>query len=142
MALHIIVVLFHLHLIKREHGIICGYYFFYLYSLKKLKQTCQQSHQVQISQQLVNKLGFRGNASTTDQVHRITVGELQDSIPQSSSMGLRSSIRSGLVQKLNSLPTKQQLLQCYLPDKYFRIKKDDAYFELKKVRVGVPQGSV
>jgi hypothetical protein len=35
-----------------------------------------------------------------------------------------------------------QILQSYITDRYFRIKQEEAYSELKEIKAGVPQGSV
>jgi len=36
----------------------------------------------------------------------------------------------------------RQLLKSYLSDRYFRVKQEDEYSELKKIKDGVPQGSI
>jgi len=34
-----------------------------------------------------------------------------------------------------------QMLKSYLSDRYFRVKQEDEYSELKQIKAGVPQGS-
>jgi hypothetical protein len=50
----------------------------------------------------------------------------------------------GLNHKLKlPLPVQySSILESYLSDRYFRIKHKDAYSDLRKIHVGVPQGSV
>jgi len=50
----------------------------------------------------------------------------------------------GLNCKLRTILPKQyaENLESYLTERFFRIKQGDAYFELKEIKAGVPQGSV
>jgi hypothetical protein len=50
----------------------------------------------------------------------------------------------GLNHKLKLLLTFQysSILESYLSDRYFRIKHEDAYSDLRKIHAGVLQGSV
>ena len=38
--------------------------------------------------------------------------------------------------------TYSQILESYITDRYFRVKQEETYSELKEIRAGVPQGSV
>jgi len=35
-----------------------------------------------------------------------------------------------------------KILESYISERYFRIKQEDAYSDLRKIQAGVPQGSV
>lgn len=51
---------------------------------------------------------------------------------------------TGLKNKLRSLLPQQyaKFLESYLTDRFFRIKFEDTYTDLKSIKAGVPQGSV
>ena len=50
----------------------------------------------------------------------------------------------GLNCKLRTILPKQyaEILESYLTERFFRIKQEDAYSELKEIKAGAPQGSV
>jgi len=50
----------------------------------------------------------------------------------------------GLFHKIEQLlPAEyRQLLNSYLSGRFFRVKQEDEYSELKQIKAGVPQGSV
>jgi predicted GIY-YIG superfamily endonuclease len=50
----------------------------------------------------------------------------------------------GLNHRLKLLLTVQysRILESYISERYFRIKQEDAYSDLRKIQAGVPQGSV
>jgi hypothetical protein len=50
----------------------------------------------------------------------------------------------GLFPKIEQLLPAEysQLLKSYLSDRYFRVKQENEYSELKHIQAGVPQGSV
>jgi hypothetical protein len=99
-----------------------------------------------------HQFGFRGRHSTIDQVHRITDviekslenKEVCSAIFLDVEQAFDKVWHDGLKYKLNMLlPQKySDLLQSYITDRFFRVKQDEAYTELKEIGAGVPQGSV
>lgn len=99
-----------------------------------------------------HQFGFRTQHSTIDQVHRITSvieSALEDKKVCSAvfldvAQAFDKVWHEGLIHKIKSMFSKQmsKILESYLTDRYFRIKQEDAYSELKAIGAGVPQGSV
>ena len=99
-----------------------------------------------------HQFGFREKHSTIDQVHRIT-DIIEKSLEEKS---ICSTIFLDVAQafdkvwheelkfKLKALLPAQyfEILQSYISERYFRIKLENAYSELKEIKAGVPQGSV
>lgn len=115
--------------------------------LKRLKPIIDERNLIPCHQ-----FGFRESHSTIDQVHRIT-NVIEKSLEEKKvcstvfldvAQAFDKVWHEGLFHKLNLLLPRQysQILQSYLSERYFRIKQDDAYSELKEIRAGVPQGSV
>lgn len=100
-----------------------------------------------------HQFGFRNKHSTIDQVHRIT-DIIEKSLEHTTKSALLSSLtwrkpfdkvwHDGLIYKINHLLPKQYclILELYLTERYYRIKQEDAYSELKEIKAGVPQDSV
>ena len=99
-----------------------------------------------------HQFGFRTNHSTIDQVHRITsvIEEAIEKKQVCSSVFLDVAQafdkvwHHGFIHKLQLILPKQftNILQSYLQNRYFRIKKDNTYSNLKPINAGVPQGSI
>jgi predicted GIY-YIG superfamily endonuclease len=99
-----------------------------------------------------HQFGFRNQHSTIDQVHRIT-SVIEKSLEEKKvcstifldvAQAFDKVWHKGLMHKLKTMLPEQysDLLSSYLSDRFFRIKQEDAYSELKEIRAGVPQGSV
>lgn len=99
-----------------------------------------------------HQFGFRNQHSTIDQIHRIT-----DVIEKSFENGKICSVvfldvekafdkvwHAGLIKKLQNLLPQghSMLLKSYLSHRFFRVKQEEAYSDLKEIKAGVPQGSV
>ena len=99
-----------------------------------------------------HQFGFREKHGTIDQVHRITniIEEALEKKRVCSTVFLDVAQafdrvwHKGLTYKLTQYLPKQysQILESYITDRYFRVKQEEAYSELKEIRAGVPQGSV
>jgi retron-type reverse transcriptase len=115
--------------------------------LKRLKPILDERQIISTHQ-----FGFRSNHSTTDQVHRIitltemTLEEKQvcSSLFLDVAQAFDKVWHEGLLHKTELfLPMEySRLLKSYLSDRYFRVKQEDEYSELKPIKAGVPQGSV
>lgn len=99
-----------------------------------------------------HQFGFRKKHSTIDQVHRIT-NVIEKALEEKQvcsvifldvAQAFDKVWHKGLVHKLyKQLPTQYaDILQSYISDRYFRIKQNEEYSELKPIKAGVPQGSV
>lgn len=99
-----------------------------------------------------HQFGFRNKHSTIDQVHRIVdlIEKTLEGKKVCSAVFLDVAQafdrvwHEGLLYKLRLLLPKQysQLLASYITKRYFRVKQEDTYSELKEIKAGVPQGSV
>jgi hypothetical protein len=99
-----------------------------------------------------HQFGFQTQHSTSDQVHRITNIIEQSLVGKKVCSTLFLDVaqafdkvwHEGLNHKLKLLLPVQysSILESYLSDRYFRIKHEDAYSDLRKIHAGVPQGSV
>lgn len=99
-----------------------------------------------------HQFGFRQKHSTIEQVHRITnsiENALEDKMVCSGifldvAQAFDKVWHQGLKYKLQRDLPKQfyQILCSYIDDRYFRVKYEDEFSELKKIKAGVPQGSV
>ena len=99
-----------------------------------------------------HQFGFREKHSTIDQVHRIvhTIEETLEKKKVCSAIFLDVAQafdkvwHKGLDYKLKTqLPIQYtDILKSYMNDRYFRVKHDQAYSNLKKIEAGVPQGSI
>lgn len=115
--------------------------------LKRLKPIIERKNLIPNHQ-----FGFRDKHSTIDQVHRITdiIEKALEEKKVCSTMFLDVAQafdkvwHEGLNYKLKTLLPNQytEILKSYLTERFFRIKQDDAYSELKEIKAGVPQGSV
>jgi hypothetical protein len=115
--------------------------------LKRLKPIIEEKKLIPDHQ-----FGFRNQHSTIDQVHRIT-NVIESALEEN---GVCSAIfldvkqafdkvwHEGLKHKLKLLLPAQysKILDSYISERYFRIKQEGTYSELKKIQAGVPQGSV
>lgn len=56
----------------------------------------------------------------------------------------RPLIKCGLNHKLQQYLPKQfsQILESYIANRCFRVRQENMYSEIKKIKAGVPQGSV
>lgn len=99
-----------------------------------------------------HQFGFRTQHSTIDQVHRIT-DVIEKALEEKKvcsvifldvAQAFDKVWHEGLIHKLRKqLPVQYaDILQSYISDRYFRIKQEDEYSELKPINAGVPQGSV
>jgi hypothetical protein len=115
--------------------------------LKKLKLIMEDKNLIPDHQ-----FGFRTQHSTIDQVHRIT-NIIEQSLEEKKvcstlfldvAQAFDKVWHEGLNHKLRLLLPVQysSVLESYLSDRYFRIKHEEAYSDLRKIHAGVPQGSV
>lgn len=99
-----------------------------------------------------HQFGFRNQHSTIDQVHRIT-NVIEKALEEKQvcsavfldvAQAFDKVWHRGLIYKLKKMLPKQfsQILESYLSDRYFRVKQDCSYSNLKEIKAGVPQGSV
>jgi GTPase SAR1 family protein len=99
-----------------------------------------------------HQFGFRSKHSTIDQIHRIT-NVIEKSLEEKKvcstvfldvAQAFDKVWHGGLCHKLDAIlpPEYSQLLKSYLEDRHFRIKHENVYSSLRKIRAGVPQGSV
>ncbi|KAL1448307.1 hypothetical protein WDU94_003690 [Cyamophila willieti] len=99
-----------------------------------------------------HQFGFRSQHNCIEQVHRLTT-QIENAIERKKvcsaifldvAQAFDKVWHEGLNFKLKQmLPCNlAKLLESYLQDRYFRIKQDDSYSELRPVKAGVPQGSV
>lgn len=99
-----------------------------------------------------HQFGFRNKHSTIDQVHRIT-NVIEQALEEKKvcsaifldvSQAFDKVWHEGLNYKLKLLLPAQyaKILKSYITERFFRIKQEDAYSDLKKIQAGVPQGSV
>lgn len=99
-----------------------------------------------------HQFGFRHKHSTVDQVHRIT-NIIERALEEKNvcsavfldvAQAFDKVWHEGLHYKLKHILPKQytEILMSYLSERYFRIKQEDAYSNLKEIKAGVPQGSV
>ena len=115
--------------------------------LKRLKHLAEERHLIPAHQ-----FGFREKHSTIEQVHRVTnvIEEAFNNRQICSAVFLDVAQafdrvwHQGLEYKLHrNLPTQYfEILKSYIEDRYFRVKYEGQYSELKKIKSGVPQGSV
>lgn len=99
-----------------------------------------------------HQFGFRESHSTIDQVHRITdiiestleKKKICCSIFLDVAQAFDTVWHEGLKCKLKRTLPKQfyEILKSYISERYFRVKCEDEYSELKTINAGVPQGSV
>lgn len=99
-----------------------------------------------------HQFGYRDGHSTIDQVHRITdviekaleEKRICTAIFLDVAQAFDKVWHEGLIYKLRRiLPEKYcLLLEFYIKGRYFRIKREETYSDLKEIRAGVPQGSV
>lgn len=99
-----------------------------------------------------HQFGFRKKHSTIDQVHRI-VNIIEKSLEEKKvcsavfldiGQAFDKVWHEGLLYKLKKMLPKQftEILQSYLTGRYFRVKYEDSYSDLREIKAGVPQGSV
>jgi hypothetical protein len=99
-----------------------------------------------------HQFGFRHQHSTTDQVHRIT-NITEQSLEEKKvcstvfldvAQAFDKVWHEGLNHKPKVLLPVQysRILESHISGRYFRIKQEDVYFDLRKIQAGVPQGSV
>jgi hypothetical protein len=115
--------------------------------LKRLNQIIEEQNLIPDHQ-----FGFRTQHSTIDQVHRITSvieKSLEDKNVCSTvfldvAQAFDKVWHKGLIHKLKSMLPKEysEILESYLSDRYFRVKQENEYSEIKEIKAGVPQGSV
>ena len=115
--------------------------------LKRLKHISEERQLIPAHQ-----FGFREKHSTIEQIHRVTnvIEEALDDRKICSAVFLDVAQafdrvwHQGLEYKLHRDLPKQyfEILKSYIEDRYFRVKYEGEYSELKKIRSGVPQGSV
>lgn len=115
--------------------------------LKRLKPLIEEKELIPTHQ-----FGFRNNHSTIDQVHRIT-NIIEKSLEEKKvcstifldvAQAFDKVWHKGLIHKLRAFLPKQyiKLLESYISDRYFRVKQEETYSDIKEIRAGVPQGSV
>lgn len=99
-----------------------------------------------------HQFGFRTKHSTIDQVHRITRvienafedKKICSAVFLDVSKAFDKVCHTGLLCKIRALLPKHyyHILKSYLSDRFFRVKQEDDYSDLKPIKAGVPQGSV
>lgn len=115
--------------------------------LKRLKLIIEERNLIPTHQ-----FGFREKHSTVEQVHRIT-NIIEKSLEEKKicaavfldvAQAFDKVWHKGLEYKLHrDLPRQYYLiLKSYLADRYFRVKYEEEYSNLKVIKAGVPQGSV
>ena len=99
-----------------------------------------------------HQFGFRHKHSTIDQVHRITA-RIENALEEKKvcsavfldvSQAFDKVWHEGLNYKLNTMLPKSfaLLLKSYLEDRTFSVRYEDCNSTVRKIRAGVPQGSV
>lgn len=99
-----------------------------------------------------HQFGFRNSHSTIDQIHRIT-NTIEQSFEDKKicsavfldvSQAFDKVCHVGLIRKLSRMLPEiyVEFLKSFLSDRFFRIKQDDSYSDMKKIGTGVPQGSI
>ena len=114
--------------------------------LKRLKLIVEEKNLIP------DQFGFPQQHSMIDQVHlitNITEQSLEDTKVCSTifldvAQAFDKVWHEGLNYKLKLLLPVQysRILESYISERYFRIKQEDAYSDLRKIQAGVPQGSV
>ena len=99
-----------------------------------------------------HQFGFREKHSTIEQVHRLIHiieralegKEVCSAVFLDVAQAFDKVWHEGLIYKLNKyLPIQMvKLLKSYISDRFFRVRHNDEYSDLKDIRAGVPQGSV
>lgn len=115
--------------------------------LKRLKVIIERKKLIQDHQ-----FGFCKKHSTIDQVHRITdvIEKAYEGKYICSALFLDVSQafdkvwHEGLIRKLEKIVPSPyvELLTSYLENRYFRVKHEGEYSDMKQISAGVPQGSV
>ena len=101
---------------------------------------------------LQNQFGFRTSHSTIEQVHRIT-DVIEKAFEEKNvcsavfldvAQAFDKVWHEGLLHKLRCQLPKSfcDFLTSFLSERYFRVKLQDSYSELKPIFAGVPQGSI
>ena len=115
--------------------------------IKRLKPLIQERNLIPDHQ-----FGFRSRHSTLEQVHRIT-HLIEKSLEEKQvctavfldvAQAFDKVWHCGMEYKIHrDLPEELYLiLKSYITNRYFRVKYENEYSELKKIMSGVPQGSV
>jgi Reverse transcriptase (RNA-dependent DNA polymerase) len=115
--------------------------------LKRLKPIIERKKLIPTHQ-----FGFRNNHSTIDQIHRI-ITIIENTLENKKvcstvfldvAQAFDKVWHEGLIQKLKKFLPRQfvEILQSYITDRFFRVKQEEAYSDLKEIKAGVPQGSV
>lgn len=115
--------------------------------LKRLKPIIEEKKLIPTHQ-----FGFRNRHSTIDQVHRIT-SLIEISLEERKvcatifldvAQAFDKVWHKGLNHKLRQYLPKQfsQILESYISNRCFRVTYEDMYSEIKKIKAGIPQGSV
>lgn len=115
--------------------------------LKRLKPIIETNNLIPDHQ-----FGFREKHSTIDQVHRI-IDLIERSLEEKKVcsavfldvvQAFDKVWHEGLMHKFKSFLPKQytKILHSYISDRYFRIKQEEDYSDLRAIKAGVPQGSV
>lgn len=115
--------------------------------LKRLKQIIGERNLIPSHQ-----FGFRENHSTIEQVHRIT-NMVEEAVEEKKicttifldvAQAFDKVWHQGLEYKLRrDLPRQySDIMSSYISDRHFRVKIDNEYSTLRKIKAGVPQGSV
>lgn len=99
-----------------------------------------------------HQFGFREKHSTIDQVHRITYMIEQaleeKKVCTATFLDVEQAFdkvwHEGLNYKIRKYLPRQhsKLLESYLSNRYFRVRQEDSYSEIREIKAGVPQGSV
>lgn len=99
-----------------------------------------------------HQFGFRAEHSTIEQIHRIcdTIersfenNEVCTTVFIDVSQAFDKVWHEGLLFKIKRYFPKQisDIIESYLSLRYYRVKYEDAYSDLKHIQAGVPQGSV
>lgn len=115
--------------------------------LKRLKPVLEEKQLIPNYQ-----FGFREKHSTIDQVHRIMniiekcleAKKVCSTVFLDVAQAFDKVWHEGLIYKLKTMLPKQfsDILESYLTNRVFRVRQEDAYSQIKKIKAGVPQGSV
>lgn len=115
--------------------------------IKRLKPIIEEKQIIPTHQ-----FGFREKHSTIDQIHRITEvientfeeKKVCSAVFLDVAKAFDKVWHDGLLYKISTFMPHNycKLLESYLKNRYFRIKYEGEYSDLKEIKAGVPQGSI
>jgi len=115
--------------------------------LVRLKSIIERNNLIPLHQ-----FGFREKHSTIEQIHRITniiekcfeEKKVCSAVFLDVAQAFDKVWHAGLIKKLRRIlpPNYCDILDSYLTDRFFRVKNENHFSELKPITAGVPQGSI